>query len=160
MSDFATVEIAGQTYRVGKLSALKQLHVYRRLLPLLAQLTPLFKMVRNAPASVEGSGIKAALLNIQLDQLTPIADGIASLPDESVNYLIGTCLGQVSRRIPGDLGWAKAWNEAAASPQFEDMELPIIMQLLMTSIFHNLQGFLAAASMTGNPGAATALPAG
>lgn len=153
----ASISLGGNEYRVGKMTGLKQLHVVRRLSPLLAQLAPLIKSVK-ASADAQGGGVGAALLNMPMDNLTSIAEGLARLPDADVNYIIGSCLSVTSRRMIGDTGWAKVWNESADMPMFADIELPAMLQLTLTVIFHNLQGFMAAASMLGSQGAATVQP--
>ena len=114
-------------YLVGKMSTFKQLHVSRKLAPLMGT------MVR-----VKSSGAELNFENLAM----PIAAALATMKDEEVESIIGDCLSAVQRKIPGGLGYAPVWNADAKSLQFEDIGLREMMQLVHAVIMDNLGGFL------------------
>lgn len=121
------MELKGFVYTIGKLDAFKKLHVARKLAPLLGAVTGMQK-----------SGIAASF-----EQFAgPIAQALAAMPDQEVEQVIGTCLAVVRRKLPRDAGWVPIWNTQAQAPQFEDIDLPEMLQLVFAVVQENLGGFL------------------
>lgn len=113
-------ELNGHTYRAGKLNARDQFHIVRRLAPVLG----------NAAGS---SG---------MDALPPIADAIASLSDEQADYVLFGLLRCVQRKQPQGLGWAAVSTEH--SLMYDDITMPVMMQLAWKALQHNMADFLHA----------------
>lgn len=122
--ELPTIEVGAHTYQIGKLDAFAQLHVARKLAPLLA-------------------GVQK-LSDITLDTAAPaILKSLSEMPDADVEYVIAKCLSVVRRKLPaGVAGWTPIWNAAAKRPQFEDLELGEIMQLTAQVVTRSLSGFL------------------
>jgi ubiquinone biosynthesis protein UbiJ len=125
----AEVEINGTQYRVGRLTAFKKLHVARKLAPLLGGL-----------AAITASGGATDIATFA----QPIAQALANMSDDEVEGIIGTCMAVTERRLANDMGWAPVWNKSANRMQYEDMDLPELMQLTMAVLEENLGSFLPA----------------
>jgi hypothetical protein len=116
-------EIAGNTYRAGKLDAFKQFHVSRRLAPVLGGLA----MV----AGGEQDRLSALL--------QPITEAVARMSDTDCDYILQTCLGVVQRQQGST--WAPVFAAGRGALMFEDIDLSAMMQIAVKVIQDNLGGF-------------------
>jgi len=129
-----SVTINNQNYRIGRLSALAQFHVSRRLGPVLA---------------VTGSSL-AGLKNASdldfADILEPIMGIVASMPDADVDYILFTCLSVVTKQ-QGD-----AWAPVSVGNRlmFEDLDMPDMLRLVFQCLKENLGNFLKELDAVGN----------
>ena len=123
------IEINGQTYRIGKLNALAQFHVSRRLAPVLAAV------------GVSLSSLKEGMKADQQDFVTmlePISQVMAKMTDEETNDVIFTCLAVVSRKQ--DDRFAPVQN--GTQLMFQDIDMPIMLRLVVATLRENLGNFL------------------
>lgn len=123
----AEIEVLGATYRIGKMNALTQLHVGRRLLPALIAV-----------------GIKAEDLGQRsnvgiVDFMEPAVKLMGSMSDADVNYVLFRCLDAVSRKS-GDR-FAPIVNGERL--MFEDIDMPSMVRLTAAVLQENLGGFFA-----------------
>jgi hypothetical protein len=122
-------EINGHSYRFGKIDAMKQFHVVRRLAPALASVGLSLGRLKQ-------------LANVA-DLLGPAFEVIAKMSDEDSNYIIYTCLRAVSRK--DGQGAGTGWMPLVPSSQdmlaYQDIELPEMLQLVMWVLRVNLEGF-------------------
>ena len=140
-------QVGGIAYRAGKMNAIKQFHVMRRLLPVLA---PMLSDLQAAASEPRGS-IEAAL--------PKIAEGIAALSDENAEFVLGQCLAVVQRQRAQGTGWDAIWNVGARRLMFEDIDLSAMLMIVAEVIGENLSGFFGAlGSLTGGEGQPVALP--
>jgi hypothetical protein len=123
-------EINGQTYTVGKLDPFAQLHVARRLAPVLAS------MGVGALALARGNKLEAEAM---LDMLGPVSEIVAKMPEEDVNYILQACL-MVCKRHQAD---KKASVMVNGQLMFQDMEMPTLMQLAVAVVKESLGGFFS-----------------
>lgn len=125
------LEHGGNRYRIGKLNAFEQLHVSRKVGPLIPRLVPAFMAMAK-----EGSALD------QIAQLLePFAEAFADLPDEAVEYVAGTCLGVVQRQQ--GTSWAAVWNKQGKCLMFDDMDLSSMLPLVIRVIAENLGPFIS-----------------
>lgn len=126
------IDLAGNRYSLGRLTAMQQFHVSRRIAPIVPTLIPVFLRVRASgkPLDKDLEGLAAAL--------QPLADGLAALRDEDAEYVFGICLGVVQRKQP--TGWAKVWS--GKETMFEDMDLSVTLPLVVQVITANLGPFI------------------
>ena len=123
------IEISGMTYRVGKLNALAQFHVSRRLAPVMAAI---------------GLSLQSLTLGINADLtdfsavLGPAAEVMAAMKDDDANYIIFTCLAQVSRK-DGER-YAPVVNNGQF--MYADIDLPVMLRLVVEVLRTNLGNFL------------------
>ncbi|MGO4171555.1 phage tail assembly chaperone [Bosea sp. TAF32] len=103
MREPAEFEVGAYRYRSAPLSAMDQVHLVRRLAPILTALR------------------KAAQSGDALAMIGPAVEALGSMPDEAVDYVINACMGGVTRQKPGDTGWAKVWQPSVRRPIFDDL---------------------------------------
>jgi len=121
------IEVAGNSYRVGSMPALTQLHVGRRLLPALVAI-----------------GIRAEDLSKQdkvgmADFMEPAIKLMGSMSDEDVNYVLFRCLAVVTRRE----GERYAPTVKGERLMYEDIDMPSMIRLTAAVLQENLGGFFA-----------------
>jgi hypothetical protein len=138
-----TVTVAGRDYTVGRLSAMQQFHVVRRLAAVLAGVDNAQELHATLRAGAEG-----------LDLLPALARGVAALDDAQAEFVVLTCLGVVQRQQAGG-GWAGV--VAGGRLMFEDMDLPAMLTLVGHVLAENLGGFFAALPGV-SPGAGQTCP--
>lgn len=116
--------INSEAYRVGKMSAFTQLHVARRLAPMLGAIAKLKDKdpERDKEILLEGLG-----------------EALSALRDEDVEYVINACLEAAERKIEGG-GWAKV--RLGGTTMYE-LGLPAMLRIAYQVITHNLSGFFA-----------------
>ncbi|WP_211243389.1 phage tail assembly chaperone [Chitiniphilus eburneus] len=135
----AEFEINGKQYRSGKLDALKQFHVSRRVAPILPTLLPIFlKLAETHRAS--GSAPAASAIEIVAELAGPFADGLAAMSDQDADYIIGTCLSVVSRQQGS--AWSPVWSGAQNAMMFDDMDLGVMLPVVVHVIRDNLGNFI------------------
>lgn len=128
------IELGGDEYSLGRLSAMQQFHVSRRIAPIIPALIPVFMRMRSAakPLNEDLEGLATVL--------QPLADGLAQLKDEDAEYVIGTCLSVVQRKQP--TGWASVWAPSGKVAMFDDMDLSVTLPLVVQVITANLGPFI------------------
>jgi hypothetical protein len=99
----AEFEIKGATYRSGKMVGLTQIHVLRRAAPIIK---PLF--------STLSSGMTA-------ETAGDIIEGLSSLPDEAMNYILDKSLAVVEMKQDGTR-WARIKTSDGLTFMFKDIE--------------------------------------
>lgn len=139
-----TFEVGGNTYRVGRLNAIKQLHVVRRLAPLIGSLkgADLRGAMTGGVTDEERAKQSAALMTV----LEPLAGAIAALSDDDTEYVLGACLMVCQRQAAGGLGWSAVWSEQAKRTMFDDITLTDMLTLVGRVIMQNLGDFTSALS--------------
>jgi hypothetical protein len=126
------ITVGEYTYSIGKLDALKQFHVARRLVPVLAA----FTRIGEAPTS-EGLGVKALL---------PIAEALSKMSDEETEYIINTCLSVVQRQDSGKLQRIMLQGRFV----YEDIKMPDMIKLTSETIMENMGDFFAGLQAVGS----------
>jgi hypothetical protein len=124
--------IDGKNYRVDKLPAIPQLHVARKIAPLIPPAIGPFLAINGMKG-----GIDKNLPNI-MSELQPFADALATLPDADAEFVLSTCLGVV-RRQNGDQ-WVPIWRNGQT--MFEDMDLGVMLRLTVRVIIDSLGPFI------------------
>lgn len=128
------IELSGQVYRLGKLSAMQQLHVSRKLAPVLPTVLPLISRIQ--------AGALEDALDGKVDALVaaaePLADALAGMSDEHVEYVIAACLAVV-RRQQGD-AWRPVWQGGQC--MFDDMDMGAILPLVARVVMDSLGSFM------------------
>lgn len=160
MSDF---ELGADTYRIGKLNAFQQFHLSRKVAPVIPTLIPVFLKLQGsardqavAAAAGESPGTGATPLSGDLEGLAalmqPFADGIAGMPDEVAEFILGTCLGAVQRKQ--GTAWFPVWSASQNVCMFDDLDLGVMLKLSVRVITESLGPFLRGMlTGQGTPGA-------
>lgn len=122
-------EINGQQYRTGKLNAIQQFHVARRLAPALWAMGA-------AAAGAELTDLSDAGA---LMKLGPVAEALAKMSDADTEYILKTCMSVVARQQ--GQGWAAVQAQNGSALMFEDIDLPVMMRLTFVVVQENLGNF-------------------
>lgn len=126
------LKVAGELYQVGKLNAMQQLHVTRRLGPTLIVLGISMEMLKKG-------------MKIDMDDLVasagPVMEFVSKMSDEDFNYVVFTCLSVVKRQSAG--AWAEVTTKGAEPRfMFADMEMGETIRLVVEVLRDNLGNFL------------------
>lgn len=159
-------DIGGQTYRAGKLDTFAQLHLSRKLGPVLAKLLPaFFKIVQTGQRGVFSSmarsfeGSDAHVDQEAIDELAaaiePVAAVLGGMSDHDAEYVYATCLAVVLRNHAGN--WTPIWNRQQATCMFDDIDLGVMTQIVARVTMDSLGGFISGllAKTAGSPKIAT-----
>jgi hypothetical protein len=137
MSDF---EVDGKRYRTNKrLDAFSQLHLARKLAPLIVSLTPSQEMRQKLQADANGDG--RPLVDIA-ELAMPVIEGLAEMKTEDVDFISSTCLGVVQRYQGA--AWADIWNGPAKRMMFDDIDGMALLQITFNVLQENLANFMRA----------------
>ncbi|HGH3561179.1 TPA: phage tail assembly chaperone [Acinetobacter baumannii] len=155
------MEINGIEYTIGRLNAVDQFHVSRKIAPIVPKLMPIIVEVAKgdltkviAAIEVNEEKVKKAKesgeveenfqdpeANPDLDDLTPLADAFsplmevfASMPEEDVNFIIYKCLSVVKR------GGAVVCRNNTI--MFDDLDMTQLLPLVIATIRINLGNFI------------------
>lgn len=160
-----SMTIGQYDYTIGRLSALDQLHVSRKIAPIVPKIMPIltelakgdlakvFEKIEtenenradhadDTALAVDSSDLES--LEGLADALSPLMEVFSEMAEEDVNYLIHKCLSVVRR--------GNSLVSRNGSIMFDDMDLDQILPLVIASIRINLgnfiQGLLMKASST------------
>lgn len=141
-----TTTIDGNNYRAGRLNALQQFHVGRRLAPIMAAMgakaVSLTAPVGDRASDREGAEPAGNMLADFVPMLPVIAEIISKMSDEDTDYVIFTSLSAIEREaVPGQ--WQlMVPNPAQRRLMFQDIDAAVMMRLVAFSLQENLSGFL------------------
>lgn len=142
------IPIGGHDYTIGRLNALDQLHVSRKIAPIVPNIMPILTEVAKGDLEKVIESIEADE-NAELGGLEPLAkalepfmEAIAKMPEDDVNYVIHKCLSVVKRN-----GAVVCRGE---SIMFDDLDmnhlLPLTVAVIRTNLGNFIQGLLTKAS--------------
>lgn len=140
MSESIQQEVYGHLYRIGKMDAIRQFHVTRKLAAVSAGLG-------EGIARLQAGGGAKALLSEgagAMRVITPLMEAVGRMSNEDAEYVIGTCLGVVQRNQ--GVGGAPAWSPVQASPgilMFPDIQMSCMIALVWRVMEFNLGGFFS-----------------
>ena len=127
------ITIAGNTYRYGKLNAIEQFHLERRILPLVFSAFPAF-------SSVMGEKGEDAVISWEevIEKSKPLADTLSGMSDEDAEYVTRTCLGVVHRKQ--GMEWSPVMSDG--NLMFDDLDAFEMVLLSFFVIRRNLANFM------------------
>lgn len=127
-------EIAGQRYRAEKLDAFKQLHVSRKIAPIVPKLLPMFLKFAGNKESLKDD------LAGMAEAFEPLAQALADMPDADCEYVFGACFSVISRYQQN--GWTTIWVPSVKSLMFDDIDIGVMFQLASRVIMDSLGPFI------------------
>lgn len=133
MNTIVTVE--QNNYRIGKLPAMQQFHVLRRVAPILTSMgVSASQLAELGKENVGEDGL--------LSMMGAAASVVARMDDKEVEYVIYTCLAVVSREQVLPQG-SKYMNvlTGGRNLQFADITMDIMLRLTVEVLKENLSGF-------------------
>lgn len=126
-------ELGGNEYRITNLNTFQQLHLSRKIAPIMVPLVPLFIEMDNDSVDMSRT----------TELLEPITEQLADMEDDKVESVMRLALGAVQRR-QGDR-WASVW--ANDTIMFQDIDLPAALRIVFYVVQDQLgtfiQGFLS-----------------
>lgn len=141
------VTVNEQVYKIGRLNVFKQLHIAKRLTPLLAGALPAWLAV---------AGGQRADVSAMAGALQPLADAITRLSDEDLDHVILECMVAVERKQGA--GWARVRHDNGPM-MFDDLDLLALLQLTKEVVQENLGNFFPAVGRLFSGSATTDQPA-
>ncbi len=142
------LELEGRSFRFDRPNAIQQLHLTRKLAPLMPALAPVFERV---VVSLKGKDPKEYLDALAKD-LVPLAelaqgftDQLAAMKDSDAEYVFDVCLSALMIKT-GD-NWHVFWNKVAHMPMDKDCNDPalllrLVLRVLKESLGNFINGFL------------------
>ncbi|OTS45805.1 hypothetical protein CAT03_05975 [Acinetobacter pittii] len=152
------MQIGNYDYEIGRLNAIDQFHVSRKIAPIIPTIMPLLtelakgelqKTIEKLESAEENdvSGLAEANLKSLGSALQPLMDAFAKMPEDDVDYVIKKCLTVVSRN------GAKVVVRDAI--MFDDLGmehiLPLTIAVIRTNLGNFIQGLLTKALSTKQP---------
>lgn len=140
------ITVNDQVYSIGRLDAFKQFHVARRLAPVMSTMAGSFQAlleadnklsVATAPDSGEQPEAKTPDMAALATVMQAIAEVVAKMPEEDVNYVLHACLG-VAKRRDGER-WARVMN--GSQLMYQDIDMAVMMRITMATVKENLSDF-------------------
>jgi hypothetical protein len=132
-------EIDGRSFRFDKPSAMEQLHLTRKLAPLMPALAPVFDRIRQD--FKDGRNIDDDLLALA-DLAQSFADQLAAMKNEDAEYVFDVCLSCLWLKR-GD-NWAAFWAKQAHTPMDKDCNDPaLLLRLVLRVLKESLGNFIA-----------------
>ncbi|MBP28105.1 phage tail assembly chaperone [Methylobacterium sp.] len=149
-------ELNGHKYGCQALSPLEQIHVARRLAPmLLSALKPeggrqaiLTRLAKFASIASAEEGVPASMtatdqiVSDALDLATSVFEAAAATDEESVNVLIRKCGGKIWRRSEGG-GGLSIWHSGNDLPTYRDLDGFQVLALVSRYLFAEFAGAIA-----------------
>jgi hypothetical protein len=126
MSEPFTID--GFTYRAGPMDTRVQLHVVRRITPLMTAVPDMLK-----------DGVNL------MDAIMPFAEALSAMEDKDVDYVLDHCLAIIERKQAGDRPWAKIWSSGGI--MFEDITILAQLKLAARVIIDVLGPFFPALAL-------------
>lgn len=125
-------EVGGHKYTSVKMDVFDQLHVLRKLGPMLARIGPAF--IANTSTLANPMDI------LNGAEIGPAIEALSTMPEADCNYVIEKCLA-VTKRFQPPSSWVTIFNVQARRLQFEDINLQSMLQITMRVLADNLANF-------------------
>ncbi|MGI1019153.1 phage tail assembly chaperone [Pseudomonas aeruginosa] len=136
----AEFSVNGQSYRTTKIDAMRQFHLSRKIAPVIPALIPVFAKLAESQKA-EGAKPLSSDLASMASLFEPFAEAVASMSDESAEYVMGTCLSVISRQQ--GTTWAPIWDDRQKVCMFDDIDSGVMLQLAAHVVRESLGPFLA-----------------
>jgi hypothetical protein len=132
-------EIGSIKFKLGKINAIKQFQIARRVAPILSEMLPMLDPIAKSMNDQSLSESEKFGKGVVLAK--PVLEGFSKLSDKDSEYVLFTLLSSVEMQQSSG-NWAKLANESMIL--FQDLELSVLMNAAGRAFFHNLTGFFAA----------------
>lgn len=153
-------EIDGRNFRAEKLDAFGQLHLSRKLAPLLPPLAPVILKLETEFKKAEGKEAKplTAADILSLAELSePFTEALANMEDKDIEKIFLLTLTSV--KVQTDVAqnvWVPLWivgSRQAASMEFNDLGalFPVVMRVIIFNLGNFIDGLLTRRA-AGSPG--------
>jgi len=129
-------DFAGKSFQLRRLDAFKQFHIVRRIGPILAEMLPQMKNLKNAESLSESEKLEnfAKIAG-------PVMAGFSKLSDADAEFVLYGLLAAVEVKQPASGNWAQI--STGSMLMIQDLDLPMMMQLAGRALMFNLSGFFS-----------------
>jgi hypothetical protein len=131
-----TVTVEANNYQIGKLAAMQQFHVLRRVAPVLASMgVSIIELAKRGEESMGDDDL--------LQLMSSASEVVSKMEDKEVEYVIFTCLGAVRREqlvAQGQSRYVPVLN-GGRHLQFADISMDTMLRLTIEVLKENLSGF-------------------
>lgn len=125
-------EIKGVTYRAEKLDAFAQLHVSRKIAPIVPLVLPVLGMLQ--ARGLDGIGQDMGAVS---EILAPLANAFAAMPKDDADMVVVACLSVVLRKDGST--YSRVYRDGRM--MFQDIELDVMLPLIVHVIRDSLGNF-------------------
>lgn len=132
-------DLGGRKFKLNKINAMVQFHIVRRIGPLITELISVMGQI--SKKNVEGMTEEEKVMEFG-KLATPIMMGLSKLSDQDSEYVLYRLLAAVEVHQPQFNVWSHV-ARAESGIMFQDIELPVIMQVAARSLMFNLKGFFS-----------------
>lgn len=135
-------EYGSRKFKLSKLDPFKQLHVVRRIAPILNDMLPALKdsgALKGGLKEIEGLP-ESEKLDMVVKVISPIMMGMSKLTDEDTEIVVHGLLEAVEMQQPTG-NWVKI--STGKMLMVQDMDLPVLLNLAGRSFMFNLARFFS-----------------
>lgn len=132
------ITINGINYRATKMPPRQQVHVMRRLTPLLKAAAPAIM------GFLDKDKPKALVFQTVLQSIGPFTDALSMMPDAEIDYVMNYCLVRVERQDATTMTWHPfyVWRSDEVIPMYpNDTDAIAELRLVGEVVKENLSGF-------------------
>lgn len=133
-------------YRTKRMDAFKQLHVSRRILPLLAKIPEMLGLTLEDILTAPDDAAKAVTTRLNNINLDVIADGLVGLKQDDVDYILNTCLEHARIKDGKGAGWAPVMRNGDL--MYDHIGMREMIGIAFNVIKDNLGGFFGGSAPT------------
>ncbi|WP_236209011.1 phage tail assembly chaperone [Pseudomonas tohonis] len=141
-------ELAGKNFRIGRMPAMQQFHLSRKVAPIIPTLIPVFLKLQAGNQQDGGDTPLSGDLGGTAALLGPFADAIADMPNDAAEFVLSTTLAVV--QLKQGTNWVPIWSEQHKTTMFDDLDLGVLIQLsvrvMVVSLGPTLAGLLSGQS--------------
>lgn len=127
-------EVGGQRYQLGRMSAMQQFHVSRRIATVLPPLIRSYLDLQTSDGPITKN------LKLLASSIEPVMDALSRMRDDDAEYVVGACMRVVERHHGA--GWARAWSPTQDVCMFDDIDMGTMLTLTGYVIMENLGPFI------------------
>lgn len=130
-------EIGSRKFKLNKIDTFKQFHIVRRLGPILGEIIPAAKGIAGLD---ETKMTEEQKFDFIAKLATPVMDGFSKLSDKDADFvLLSLCSAVEMQQSLGN--WARVATDAGL--MFQDIELPLLLQIAGRAFMYNVAGFFS-----------------
>lgn len=138
MDSARSFEIGERKFQLNKIDAFRQFHIVRRIGPLLAELVTSMQGI----GKIDEKSMSEEQKFEHFAKLAgPLMSSLSKLSDADSDYVMLRLLASVEIYQSQHNVWAKVATENAVA--FQDIELPMMLQIAGKALMYNLSGFFA-----------------
>lgn len=133
------VQVGGNLYRLGSLKCFDQLHVARRIAPIIVSLADVESDVSlsELATAIQKKDSEESALKV----MKPVVEALSRMSDEDVEYVVRKCLKNCHRKQ--DTGWARVMS--GSNFMFSDLNAGELIQLTVETIVEQMEDFFGSA---------------